>query len=76
MSIDYLYSFGLRVDFPGFIDRACECGWYEFQAYEAIKAAVVDAGLDVSLRDEIFLGCHAHIMQRIKEREALGRGAA
>ena len=44
---------GLVVEWPSFIRRARENGWYDFQTIKAISAAVVDAYMDRERAEQV-----------------------
>ena len=52
-SFAYIAEKGVPFDWIAFIERARECGWWDFQLYREIKHSLIDAEIRPSIREAV-----------------------
>jgi len=53
MTLDEIRKLGYNVDWVGFIEEARNCNWWDFQIYDLLSHALVDAEYSKSDQNEI-----------------------
>lgn len=52
-ALDALMERGFSVEWPSFIDRARQAGWWDFQTYRVLRHALQDSSVPRGVRDAI-----------------------